>query len=212
MAFIPVPNAVEARLIFSDDGQQAVNTLYFDAGGAPSIDDLLTLAEVLGTWWASQMAPLLCDTLTLNEVICSDLSIEAGLQTSVGVSASGAVTSEAAPNNVAACISFRTGLRGRNFRGRNYIAGVPNSAIGINTLTTDFIGGAVAAYQQLLETGSAPLPGLYTWSVVSRYSGVDPATGKPIPRTTGIFTHVNQVVFTDNVVDSQRRRLPGRGR
>lgn len=212
MAFIPVPNAVEARLIFSDDGQQAVNTLYFDAGGAPSIDDLLTLADVLSTWWTTNMAPLLCDTLTLNEVICSDLSVQAGLQASVGAASSGTVTSEAAPNNVAACISFRSGFRGRSFRGRNYIAGVPNNAIGINTLTTDFISGAVGAYQNLLETGSAPLPGLYTWSVVSRFSGVDGVTGKPIPRTTGIFTHVNQVIFTDNIVDSQRRRLPGRGR
>jgi hypothetical protein len=46
---------------------------------------------------------------------------------------------------------------------------------------------------------------------VSRYSGIG-TDGKPIPRTEGIATPVTQVVITDHTIDSQRRRLPGRGR
>jgi len=41
---------------------------------------------------------------------------------------------------------------------------------------------------------------------------VDPATGKPIPRTTGIATKITSVVIVDNIVDAQRRRLPKRGK
>jgi len=46
--------------------------------------------------------------------------------------------------------------------------------------------------------------------VVSRFSGVD-ADGHPIPRTTGVSTLVASVAIVDPVIDSQRRRLPGRG-
>jgi hypothetical protein len=47
--------------------------------------------------------------------------------------------------------------------------------------------------------------------IASRFSGVDPDTGKPIPRTAGVTTNVITVVAADLVIDSQRRRLPGRG-
>ena len=50
----------------------------------------------------------------------------------------------------------------------------------------------------------------YTWVVASRFSGVD-AEGDPIPRAAGITTPITTVLIVDNLVDSQRRRLSGRG-
>jgi len=46
--------------------------------------------------------------------------------------------------------------------------------------------------------------------VASRFSGVD-GDGKPIPRTAGVVTPISNVIVVDRVLDSQRRRLPGRG-
>jgi hypothetical protein len=45
---------------------------------------------------------------------------------------------------------------------------------------------------------------------VSRFSGVD-EDGRPIPRVAGISTVVLSYGVTDNNLDSQRRRLAGRG-
>jgi len=50
------------------------------------------------------------------------------------------------------------------------------------------------------------------YSTAQGFGGVDPDTGKPIPRAEGVTTPVQSVVITDTIVDSQRRRLPGRGR
>jgi hypothetical protein len=66
--------------------------------------------------------------------------------------------------------------------------------------------GAYNALGALLEPAGA------TWVVISRFSGVDPITHRPIPRSEGITTPIDNAAFTDNKSDSQRRRLPGRGR
>lgn len=66
----------------------------------------------------------------------------------------------------------------------------------------------ITVYNNLTNIASAHAA---AWSVLSRYSGTLP-NGKPAPRANGIATQVLLVSFADNKVDSQRRRLPNRGR
>jgi len=120
-----------------------------------------------------------------------------------GVDAGGVAT-EQAPNNVAPAISLGTGLGGRSSHGRNYIVGTPNTMVNINTIDPAFIGAFTNAYAQLLPGGgNDPTP--YVFSVVSYFSG-------GVQRGTPFSWPVRSVGFTDNIVDSQRRRLPGRGK
>jgi len=77
-------------------------------------------------------------------------------------------------------------------------------------MSAPFMADMIAAYSQLL-VGGAALPVGWEWVVVSRYSGTD-VNDDPVPRVTGIATLVSNVLFTNNTVDSQRRRLPGRGK
>jgi hypothetical protein len=60
----------------------------------------------------------------------------------------------------------------------------------------------VAAYNGLLALASNIQ---VVWCIVSRFSGGQ-------PRTAGEVYPVIAALVTDNVADSQRRRLPGRGR
>lgn len=205
MAFIPVPDAVHVQMIMADDGQVCMNDLYFNAGGTPTAGDLATLVVDLNGWWAANYAPNVCDTVLLLEVRAQDMGSTTGAYASYLSAEAGAVTSEQAPNNVAPCISFRTPFRGRSSRGRNYIVGLPNAMVNINTMDSAFTIAMRTCYEQLLPGGSVTLPGLYEWVVVSRYTG-------GAPRTTGVFFNVVSCGFVDNTVDSQRRRLPGRGR
>jgi len=77
-----------------------------------------------------------------------------------------------------------------------------------NEVESTFASDLTSAYIQRREDLDS---GDFTWVVVSRFSGVDPDTGKPIPREAGVATPVLAPLVTDLTVDSQRRRLPGRG-
>lgn len=209
MAFIPVPEVSEVILQYRLDQQLVENTLYF-TGADDTVGQLQTLADEVSSWVLDSLLPNLSEAIMLERVTAMNLTTANSSLYSASFTDVGGVTSEPAPNNVAACIQFSSGLRGRSFRGRNYIAGVPNAEIDVNTLTVTWRTAIQTAYNRLLPTGDALTS--FTWVVVSRYSGVDGTTGKPIPRTTGIFTLVASAGFADGVVDSQRRRLPGRGR
>jgi len=205
MAFIPVANTAQLDIIYTCDSQRVENTLYARFSTAPDATQIADLAAAVKAAWIDNIMPLLSSTVSLIAVEASDLTSASGPQTidTGGLPEAGGVTSRAMPSNVALCVSFRTGLRGRSFRGRNYLPGMSSDAVseGVNEVNAAYqtsIRNAYLAVQLTIEGVGAE------WVVVSRY-----ADGSP--RTAGVATPITNVVFTDNVVDSQRRRLPGRG-
>jgi hypothetical protein len=210
MPFVPVPNTMLAEIRMLMDGQQVENTLWFEATGAPTVPSMSDLADQLILWWIANYAPQTSIALQLVEVVISDQTTAASPQVSVAAPAGtiGAVVSDALPNNVSLTVSFRTPLRGRSFRGRNFVVGIPESVATASHLSVAYVAGWQVAYAQLKSDIDAV--GDFVWVVVSRFSGVDGA-GDPIPRAAGVTTPVTNVVVIDDVVDSQRRRLPGRG-
>ena len=107
----------------------------------------------------------------------------------------------AAPNSAALAVSFRTAARGRTARGRNYVFGMPQAYLVSNSFSAPFVNGVQSAYNTLI--GVAADNG-YTWVVASRYEN-------NAPRTSGLTRPVTAAVVVDEVLDSQRRRLPKRG-
>jgi len=210
MAFIPVANTVEFEMRMLCDGQKVENTLYFGRNFAPTAAQMLALATLLANWWGTEYANFVADTVDLVEVYATDLTSVSGPTVSYvpPSTISGSLALEVEPNNVSLCVSFRTANRGRSFRGRNYVVGLTEPALVKSTVQPSTVTAILAAYNQLLSIGTASG---WSWEVVSRFSGVDPTTGKPIPRTTGVRTPITSVVVVDPVADSQRRRLPGRG-
>jgi hypothetical protein len=83
--------------------------------------------------------------------------------------------------------------------------------VAVNTIDPDWQGSVASAYAMLVAPSTA-LPGGWTWVVVSRFSGTDPITGRPVPRVAGIFHEVFSAYFVDQIVDSQKTRLPKHGR
>jgi hypothetical protein len=192
------------------DGQKIENTLYFNKIGGFTLADAVSLGGDLLTWWASLYSVPLSTNISLREIYITDLSSATGFTTTQPApvpAPTGDINTESMPNAVALAVSFRTALRGRSFRGRNYVSGITIDGVIINTVTSTVLASIVAAYEGLFTIASAA--GL-TWVVVSRFSGVD-SLGKPIPRTSGIATEIQAVLIVDATVDSQRRRAPGRG-
>lgn len=205
MVFVPGPNIAQAEIRMVQDSQQIENVLYFDMGGVATPSDYEQLAFDLWQWWAADRAPLTAPQVSLVEVYVTDLTSDtAPVYSYTGTSGpiTGTAASAVLPANVTICVSFRTAGRGRSARGRNYVPGLTEADVVNNTLDAGTAGSILEAYQELLPEGAITTG---TWVVFSREE--DGA-----PRTIGLAQPVTSVVITDRTVDSQRRRLPGRGR
>lgn len=99
------------------------------------------------------------------------------------------------PGNVTLCVSLRTALAGRRFRGRKFFSGIPENATASNLIDSSLAGFVVTGINNLI--GALAGNG-FPLSIVS-YIG---------PTVTPVET----ALVTDLFVDSQRRRLSGRGR
>lgn len=204
MAFIPVPRCARAELRYTAQSQQCMNTLWFEhADIAPDQQALSTLASVVYDWWVDQLAPITSQSVELREVYVLAQDGGGNEFTLAGTppgNAGGAVGAPL-PNNVTLCVSFRTGLAGRSYRGRNYPVGILKDNSNGNYAESDYANLLQEAYHQLSE---ALIETDWTWVVATRYSN-------NAPRIVGAATPVIAVVVTDFALDSQRRRLVGRG-
>jgi len=210
LAFVPVENTALVEFRMTLDSQKVENTLWVLADEGWPVEALTGLASNLLDWWSGSISPLLSGALGLTEIVCTDMTTDTSGQVTIGGGGiTGAIGGDPLPNAMAAAIAFHTASRGRSFRGRNYLTGLPAGArLGANGIHPDFASSMVAAYGGLL---TAVFPAGQTWVVASRFHGVDPTTHKPIPRSAGVTTPVTSVVFTDLTLDTQRRRGPGRG-
>jgi hypothetical protein len=198
------------ELVFEEDGQIVENTLYFtndaDWSEGTALDWLGALRDIIET----ELMPLLHTTIALVRLVGTLLTAVDSFSTILVVTPpiGGSVGGTVLPNGTAYTVTFNTAARGRSNRGRNYIAGLNTAAmVDGNHVTGDF-RVALLAYFDAIRL--AALDASLRWVVVSRFSGVD-GDGKPIPRVTGVTHNITSASTFDNVVDSQRRRLPGRG-
>jgi len=209
MPFVPVANTALVELRFTEHGQQIENTLWFEFATDPDEDQLRDLAIAIEDWWTTQLQSIVSSDVQLRETTATSMtSATSPTATVAPVTAKfGTSTANGEPGNVTMSISFRTGGRGRSFRGRNYAIGLTEDQVDGNSFVTGLTSLWQAAYFALI---AAAATAGWTWVVVSRFSGVD-GDGDPIPRAAGITTPVTSVVVVDDFVDSQRRRLTGRG-
>lgn len=204
MAFVPTSNTclVEMRMLY--DQQRIENTFHFQSEGGFTAETLTAVGNAMIIWWNENLAPCLVTDCVLREVYVVDLSSATAPAATVTPPApsSGTRGTAGAPGSTAFCISLRTVGRGRSSRGRNYVSGLDRGAIVESRMDPVYVNQLVSAYRALLGTGS---PGSTVWGVVSYRNN-------KVARPAGLFEPITAVVAVDNVIDSQRRRLPGRGR
>lgn len=203
MPFIPIPDTALVKIRALWDGQRVENTLYFTREVGSWNETLLTaLAAAIGTWWVDNMLPALAASYIVNSIVVQDLNAEAGaiVEDFAHSGTPGEDGTGSMPNNVSWVVKFVTGLSGRSFRGRNYIPGLTRGTVTGDYVALSFADGIKSIYEMLLDSFFADT----AWTVVSRQENLT-------PRTVGVATKVTSVGYTDLVVDSRRRRLPGRG-
>lgn len=202
MAFQAAPSIVGTTIEGRMDSQLTINDLFWFSSGAITPSSLNTLVTDMANWVNASFAPLLSRDWQGSRIRAVDLGSATGAQAEIPAPYVGGVDVEAAPNNVAACISLRTAQRGRSGHGRNFVPGIPNSVITLNTLDPDFITALEIAYQELVGAGSFSAG--FELVVLSRQTG-------GALRAVGIGIPVFSVTMVGNSVRSMRSREIGHG-
>lgn len=204
MPFVSALGTAKVELRYQIDGQRIENLLYFYLGANPTDGDFEALGEALLVWYEDTLAPTLTTAIALHEVFITDLSSSTGPVFSL-TPAEGAIRGvrsvTSLPSGNALCVSFRTNGRGRSARGRNYVAGLGISDTNESIFLPSPAENVRSAYSALLSTG---VVGTAVWSVVSTIHA-------KAPREAALVQPITGAVLTDLAIDSQRRRLPGRG-
>jgi len=184
-------------MVYNRDSRVLNNSfhVYRTAGWVPG--DLVSVATAFYNWWTAAFRATVPTGITLNNIHVQvydpngspyvyDRPVspaEAGLRAGVIL-----------PGNATAVISLRAAYAGRKYRGRFYVPGLQTGDVGATDLMS-------SAYVTLLAVAATNLIG--------------PAM--PAGFTLVIFHRIGNAFSTivsyviDNIVDSQRRRLPGRG-
>jgi hypothetical protein len=214
MPFVPVTDTVAIDVIYDWDGQIVENTLYYKMA-SPSDAAIAAQVDVVTAYIRDTIMPLLTQLISLVRVVGTLLdAVDAFTVTNTtDLPQAGSIltgTAKSFPGNVTMAVSFRTAAAGRSGRGRNYVPGLVDLRDGNSLLDDVYAGEVVDAWAGLRTLGSED-----GWSqvVVSRFSGFTIVDGKkvPTPRVAGVTHVVTSTILTDRTLDSQRRRLPGRG-
>lgn len=206
MPFIPAGGLVaKAAVEYRQFGNQIVNTLWFE-----KIDEaewtsaeLALLNAGIGQWVEDDLIPLLSQELTLFRITsrrwatADDFYAE---QSFSGIA--GADAGLALPTSNCISVKFASSLTGRNWRGRNYVAGLTSTDTNDNEIIEPFRAGLIAAYELLNTKVQENVAAQHV--IVSFYS--DNA-----PRLTGQTVPVVSYNVVDLHIDSQRPRLNSRG-
>lgn len=204
MAFQAVPLTTRCELVYSYKGQLAMNVLHYKSLAEPDADDLNAFAAEMVSQWNSHMKALTHEDASLVAVRATSLDSEfaPGIEYTTGLPLEGSLGGTGLPSNVTVAVRFLTDLRGRSYRGRAFQIGMGSTQItdGNNEITPTYQTALRLAWIALQSIESDPV---FAQCVVSRVSG-------GVVRPVGVATDVTGVAI-DLVLDSQRRRLHGRG-
>lgn len=203
MAFQPAPACAQAvmRYGYTTAGIFThANVLNFrKVGGVAFTEaDLEALGEILNAWDNDFLDGLRQTGYKLIDIELRGLdSAEAPYWTET-VNRAGMVAGDAAPPNVAACMTLSTGLTGRSARGRTYFAGLSEVQIDNTSLVSGVVTGFNAAGAGLLAELTSGA--LFDLVVLSRFTdGAKRVTANPL-KVTGFS-------LRDGILDTQRRRI-----
>lgn len=205
----PFPGCIElpdcARMVmqYSCFGQTIENVFYFQRSGGydgTALDDLNAAAT---TSWTANIRPHLPGAITLETITSTGTECVAPAQDIDVVGAAGSnVGAVFETTGQTFAIKFGTALAGRSYRGRMYWPVLMASEVNDAKLSAVFAGQIRSGVEDffadiLADTGDQHVIASYVHDCEWR--------------DTGVATNVTSYSYTDLNLDSQRRRLPGRG-
>lgn len=202
----PISGIYRAVMNYTYDGQETANVMHFSHPEYPTPATPADLGQSLINWWAPNIKVRVPATCVLRAVTVTDLAASGppALEYATGLPIAGTDASPQMPNNVTVAMSLRTALRGRSFRGRLYHVGLPEAQVQNNNVVPASLTSLLGAYNLLVALDSASLGQNYQLVVLSYWAN---KALRSVPVATPVVS-----ITSEGIIDSQRRRLPGRGR
>jgi len=203
MAHQNIDHTCRVELRFLNGDTNAQNVIHVSYDGSVSLADLDTLEAFLVTWltdeWAAQAAP----SWFASEVVITDENSLSGPRKSYGLGTDivGTQVGDALPANCTIALKEVIGTRGRGKSGRIFWVGLAEAQVTGDAINPS-VATALEAAGEALRTGIEGL-GLPWGNLVVPHlvvGGVRPSTADK--------SIVESIALTDNVMDSQRDRLP----
>jgi hypothetical protein len=201
-AYIPATNTAEARLNYLTPGGVAENVLNFRKSGGWSLSDLIDLANAVKDSWETNIAPVVSNNISLDNIVATDLSSDSGPQTTLPAGVSGGINSAVLPSNVTLAISFHTDFRGRSYRGRAFLVGLTEATVTGDTISS----GSATAFREAWENFLADIATAVAGTVLVIVSRCSAGAW----RTNAVVTDVTSITV-DTTVDTMKSRLAGHG-
>lgn len=206
MATILVPRTASFVLRGELYGQEIINIVYAEKTneGPWSVELLASCLQGVMLSMKTTLAPQQSAFYSCVEGIATDLGVYGGnqyVESNPLYTWSGAIGGDSLPGGSAFVVKFLTGRVGRSFRGRNFIAGIPEASANTGRVIGAFTDAVVQAYSDL---GDVFTENLAHWVIVSRTFAGSPVV--PPARW-----EVTSVGFTTNAIRSQRKRNVGIG-
>lgn len=204
MAFVPFNNVIKIEPVFTYGGVIVENVHYYLVDETPDLDTGISLADDYIASWTNGIRGSIPGTCTLDKirVTIMENQNDPGLEhfgTTLPLAGTG--VGDQLPNNCTVAVKWQTMYRGRSYRGRTYHVGIREVDVNANTLIGAFATTLLSFYQSIMTlTGDV---GPCNMVVASRVQN-------GVLRSQGVATQVVNVSI-DPTIDSQRRRLPGRG-
>lgn len=205
MPFVPATNVCSVELVYGYEGQIMENVYHVQFPATPTTTSQASVAAAFVSWFGSYLRGVTANPCFLLKILVTDLTTvtSGGIEYVTGLPIPGTNGEDMSPGNVTVAVKWLTGIRGRSFRGRTYHVGLNRSMYTASTLFDASRAALVSAYGELL-TIIGGLTGGYSLVVLSRRAA-------KAPRITAVASIITSVAV-DPTLDSQRRRLPGRGR
>ena len=191
------PLVCRVAMIFARDTRQFVNTFHITRAIGWNVAQMTNAGQAFVDWWNTNYKLYASSAVSLTSVQVrlydpsNPLAVDLNLSVPVAGTASGTVDS----GQETLSASWRTGLAGRKYRGRFY-------TVGMTQTQHDTLDKVLSAYVTGIGTSAATLITNLAAQAVALCV---------FHRVSNTYTPIVSTIV-ENLIDAQRRRLPGRGR
>jgi hypothetical protein len=200
--YINVNDTIEVRLQYLTPGGVAENVLDFTKSSTVLDGDMEDMANAVKDAWEAHVGNATSEDITLTSVIATDVSSETGGGFEAIAGISGGFLQPALPGNATIAVSYKTAKRGRSYRGRTYHVGLPKTWQSGDTIGPTNATTLQEIYQAFYDAIATDMPD-FVHTVVSRCQA---NAWLLVAETTPVTA-----IVVEPTIDSQRRRLAGRG-
>ncbi len=203
--FVPLLAGAQVELLYILGGVVIENRLWFVYDNPPyGSTELQGLSDGVYAWHAGEVMPYLSHELQLAAVVATNWTTNpTPFFTISGPPINGGSTDKSYSANVAVLVPFRWPLGYRERRNANYVPGIPDSAVTLNTVDLTFSDHLFDAYVNLIDEARRFYP-IENWRWVNTS-----AWDAGVLRSTQLWGDVEGPSFVRPFkLGQRRRRLP----